>query len=71
MYVWPENWPAFSLFCDISTQWRVSMSGYVGLDYVAMHLELDDLGLTGEERQRMKADIRALEHAALDAMRED
>jgi hypothetical protein len=45
--------------------------GPCGLNYVAMHRELDDLGLTGEDRQRMKADFRVIEYAALDAMNSD
>jgi hypothetical protein len=45
--------------------------GLSGLDYVAMHRELDDLGLEGEERQRMKVDVRVIEYAALDAMHSD
>jgi hypothetical protein len=66
--VWPENWPAFTLFCDIGGQWRMGFGGPVALDYLVLHRELDDLGLTGEERQRMKADIRVMEQAALEAI---
>jgi hypothetical protein len=69
--VWPENWPAFQLFAEIATQWRVGMNGPTGLDYLVLHRELDDLGLAGEERQQMKSDIRVLEQAALAAMRDD
>ena len=69
--VWPENWPAFQLFAEIATQWRVGMNGPTGLDYLVLHRELDDLGLAGEERRQMKSDIRVLEQAALTAMRDD
>lgn len=70
--VWPENWPAFRLFSSLTTQWRTAgMTGaYVGLDYNVLHRELDDLGLTGEERQQMKDDIRVMEREALRVMRE-
>jgi hypothetical protein len=71
--VWPENWTAYCLFCVIEGQWRVA--GLAGrpfaLDYLVLHRELDDLGLTGEERQRMKADIREMEQAALDMIHQD
>ena len=33
--VWEENWPAVEMFLRLQTQWRVSMSGLVGLDYGA------------------------------------
>lgn len=71
MEVWPENWPAFQLFAEIATQWRIGMNGPTGLDYLVLHRELDDLGLAGEERRQMKSDIRVLEQAALTAMRDD
>ncbi len=31
--VWPENWPAFRLFCDVQSQWRTGPGGPIGLDY--------------------------------------
>lgn len=66
--VWPENWPAFRLFYDLQTQWRVSFGGATGLDYGVLYRDLDDLGISGEDRLRVKAEIRAMEQAALDAM---
>lgn len=68
--VWPENWAAFNLFASLCTQWRVGPAGATGLDYMVLYRELDDLGLTGEERAHMKADIRELEAGALEAMHE-
>lgn len=69
--VWPENWPTFELFAFLSTQWRVGMAGRTGLDYMVLYRELDDLGLTGEERRRVKDDIREMELKALSAMNEE
>ncbi len=43
-------------------------AGPVGLDYLAMHRELDDLQIQGDERQQLKADIRVMESAALEAI---
>ncbi|GAB3763466.1 hypothetical protein GCM10028796_17000 [Ramlibacter monticola] len=67
--VWPENWQSFELFASLSTQWRVGMNGPTGLDYSVLHRELDDLGLSGDERQQTKADIRVMEQEALTVMR--
>ncbi|WP_298929248.1 DUF1799 domain-containing protein [uncultured Ramlibacter sp.] len=64
--LWPENWEAYCLFAFLGTQWRYGMSGPVGLDFSVLHRELDDLGLSGDDRQRMKHDIRAMEAAALE-----
>lgn len=68
MEIWPENWPTFRLFLDLRTQWRIGFNGPTGLDYAVFYRDLDDLGFTGEERLRVKAEIRAMEQAALDAM---
>lgn len=68
--VWPDNWDALLLFDGgLRGQWRVGMNGAVGLDYSVLHRELDDLGLTGAARQRMKEDVREIEAGALEAMR--
>jgi hypothetical protein len=69
--VWPENWQTFRLFYDLQTQWRIGFGGATGLDYGVLYRDLDDLGITGEERLRVKADLRAMEQAALDAMNPD
>lgn len=38
--VWPENWHAVMLFCDLSSQWRAAASLvgilWLGLDYAAI-----------------------------------
>lgn len=68
--VWPENWAAFLLFESIRTQWWVGPAGATGLNYLVLYAKLDSLGLTGEEREHMEADIRELEAGALEAMHE-
>ena len=35
--VWEENWATVQMFLRIQTQWRVSMSGPVGLDYASLN----------------------------------
>lgn len=39
--LWPENVPAFDLWAELQTQWRVGPAGPTGLDYagVAAHLQ--------------------------------
>lgn len=34
--IYPDNWQAVNIFCDMSTQWRVGMGGATGLDYAAL-----------------------------------
>ena len=65
--VWPENWPTWRLFFDLRTQWRMGFNGPTGLDFNVLYRDLDDLGITGDERLRVKADIREMEQASLDA----
>lgn len=66
--LWPENWPAWRLFCDLSTQWRVGPSGATGLDYGPLFRLLDGQDLTPADWQDRFADVRALEAAAMHAM---
>lgn len=68
--VWPENWPAWVLFCEMETQWRVGPGGATGLDYTPLFARMDRLGLTGPEWEQRFADIREIEAAALVQMRE-
>lgn len=40
--VWPENWPAWSLFDALGTQWRAGGGGgVIGLDYGPLFTLLD------------------------------
>ena len=34
--VWEENWEIVEMFLRMQTQWRMSMSGVVGLDYAPL-----------------------------------
>jgi len=66
--VWPENWPAFSLFQYLQTQWRVSMGGPTGLDYNVMHHKLDRMNPPPDEYDQLEDDIRVMEIVALGEM---
>lgn len=71
VYVWPCNVPAINVFISIATQWLVSSGGAYGLNYQTLWKKLDRLGIVGEEADRLEADIRVLEDAALEQMRKD
>lgn len=68
--MWPECWPAVTLFCEMNTQWRVGAGGPTGLDYSALFTLMDEAGLTGASRREMFRDVQEMERAALQAMRE-
>jgi hypothetical protein len=67
--VWPENWPAWQLFCRLSTQWRIAMNGPTGLDYQPLMRLLDLEDLSPADWQDRFDDVRVLEAAALEQMR--
>ncbi len=68
--IWPENWPAWDLFCTVSTQWRTGgMGSYIGLDYGPLFIVMDRRGLKGDEWQDALNDIRVIEAEALDTIR--
>lgn len=68
--VWPENWPAFSLFSRVQTQWRTGPGGPIGLDYGAIYPLLDRLHPDAPaEWDAAMADIQTMEAEALDEMR--
>lgn len=69
--LWPENVQAVMLFSRLSSQWRVGVSGVVGLDYNVLFHEMDRMGLEREEYDRLFEDIRTMEAAALEEMRRE
>lgn len=67
--VWPDNWQSVLLFIDLGTQWRVGMTGYVGLDYSAVPVVMTLRGIEQSEREQAFSDIRVMESAVLDHLR--
>lgn len=67
--VWPENWPAWQLYCELSGQWRYSMAGREALDYTPLFMRMERLGLNDAEWSDMFAAIRTIEEAALEQFR--
>jgi hypothetical protein len=62
--VFEENWPVLELFLRVQTQWRIGMSGPVGLDYTAVAWVLK---LTAEEanHRALLEDLQIMEGAVL------
>lgn len=69
--VWDVNWPSFSVFYNMSTQWRVGMGGATGLDYSALLATAKMLGYKNKEIQEMFSDIQVMENEALLTMGEN
>lgn len=64
--VWPENWGAWSLFSEVSGQWRLNANGSpTALDYTSLFARMDRLRLDDEEWNQLFADVRVIESAAL------
>jgi len=60
--------PAWALWAASQTQWRVGVGGPIGLDYPAVWLVAESLGI--EMHAANLSRIRALEREALNHMRE-
>jgi len=69
--VWDINWPVFSIFHSMSTQWRVGMGGATGLDYSAIPVVAKMLGFKKKDIQDMFPDIQVMENEALITMGEN
>jgi hypothetical protein len=63
--VWPDCWETFELFCKVKSQWRVSMGGPCGLDYVPLFRLMDRMNLEPDEWDRIFSEIQAMEAEAL------
>ena len=71
--VWPENWPSWRLFCELSGQWRRAgmNASLIALDYTPLFMRMEKLGLSDEDWNALFDDVRALESAALQQMRDN
>lgn len=67
--LWPENWPSWCLYAEMSGQWRIApMGGRVALDYTALFLRMDRMRLDDDTWQSLFDDVRVIEAAALAQM---
>ena len=69
--VWPDNVPTLNVFVAMSTQWRVGHSGATGLDYAALPVVEDRVGIKPDDRRAVFDGLRAMEEAALAQMAEN
>ncbi len=71
-YLWPCNIPAFNLWQNIQTQWRVGGLGYrTGLDYTSVIDYMRDVcRIKPRHWKDMFAGVQAMEQAALKAWAE-
>lgn len=69
--LWPENWAAWHLFCEVSTQWRTDFNGVVGLDYGPLMALLNQRGLKPDDWQALFQDVRVLEQEAMEQMKKN
>lgn len=68
--VWPENWPSWRLFSEMFGQWRMApMGGRYAMDYGVLFMRMDRMRLTDDEWESLYLDVRVLEQAALEQLR--
>lgn len=66
--VWPDNWPAAQVMAAMQTQWRVGFSGPIGLDYNALPIVEDRIGIAEDMRGEVFSDVQAMEAEAMRLM---
>lgn len=71
VYLYPDNWDTFMAFEFLSTQWRTSGNGAIGLDYNVIPLALSTLEVSEEDAPETVLGIRVMEATALKTMNEN
>ena len=69
--VWPDNTQAVNVFISMATQWRISTAGPTGLDYNVLPEMWRRCKVSPALRDQVFDDLRIMEDAALEKMRED
>jgi hypothetical protein len=64
--VWNENWLVVEMFLRVQTQWRTTMSGILGLDYVAVAWLFKMYAV--EDPRALLEDLQIMEAAAMMAL---
>jgi len=64
--VWDENWLVVEMFLRVQTQWRTTMSGILGLDYVAVAWLFKMYAV--EDPRALLEDLQIMEAAAMMAL---
>ena len=63
-----DNWEYLEMFLRCQTQWRVGMSGIIGLDYTSV---IEMIKLYNKDSIAMLENIQIIEAAALQALNKD
>lgn len=69
--MWPDNVQTLNVFVAMSTQWRVGNNGATGLDYAALPVVEERVGVKPDDRQIVFDGLRVMEEAALAQMAEN
>ena len=68
-YVYSQNWETVQMFLRCQTQWRVGISGIIGLDYTSV-IEMIKLYLV-EDTVAMLENLQIMEAAALQVINKE
>jgi hypothetical protein len=63
--VWPENWEPLCVFLRLQTQWRVGMSGPIGLVYESLPFWLETENVARERWPEVADAVQVMEREAL------
>ncbi|NYE62187.1 hypothetical protein FHW58_003402 [Duganella sp. 1224] len=69
-HLWPENVPAWNLFCKVLTQWNTDNGEPTGLNYPGVEVVMRKHRIKRSEELNMFNKIQAMEEATLKAWSE-
>lgn len=69
--VWECNADAFYVFEAMATQWQAGMAGATGLNYTAMPVVMEMVGIGKKRRPEVFASVRIMEQEALKTWAEE
>ena len=66
--IWPENMLPFTVFNEVSSQWRVGANGPTALDQTFVFMYMDRMGIKYKKQLEVIRAIKVMERAALNQM---
>lgn len=63
--IYRQNWPAFNLFADMQSQWRIGPQGACGLDYNALPVVFRMRRIPRKDQPELFDCLRVMESEAL------
>lgn len=64
VWIWPENFDSFRVFCAMDDQWRPTNSGVLGLDYAVLPTVLRMLRIPRAAEPEIFSDLRVMARVA-------